>query len=204
MQIWEEGYFENITAPYGAVSFGRDARGLKPYPRLTWTTSASLANTVDVWINLGPARYWNDSSRIYAWFTGSNERSTDMQTPEGNFYEEEPVAGSPLRPSDLAVAMLALYSIIRTAFVKIPGAYPVSNSNPKFTRASTSTPPAVTEPTTSTAQETPAKTANLTLYTVAAIVVVLGALAGLFALRLSRKKKHKRPASRRSTRSRKR
>jgi len=203
MQIWEEGYVENITAPYGAVSFGRDADGLKPYPRLTWTTSATLANTVDVWINLGPARYWNDSSRIYAWLTGSNERSTDMQTPEGNFYEEEPVARSPLRPSDLAVAMLALYSIIRTAFVKIPGTYPVSNSNPKFTRTSTSTPPAVTEPTTSTAQETPAKTANLALYTVAAVVIVLVALAGLFALRLSGKKKHRRPVSRRSTRSRK-
>ncbi len=206
MQSWEEGYVENVTDTYGAVSFGRNVDGVVLYPRLTWTTSATLADTVDVWINLGPARYWNDSSRIYAWLTGSNERSTDMQTPEGNFYEEEPVAGSPLRPSDLAVAMLALYSIIRTAFVKIPGTYPVSNSNPKFTRTSTSTstPPAVTEPTTSTAQETPAKTTNLTLYTVAAIVVVLGALAGLFALRLSAKKKHKRPVSRRSTRSHKR
>jgi len=205
MQIWEEEYVENITAPYGAVSFGRDAGGLKPYPRLTWTTSATLANTVDVWINLGPARYWNDSSRIYAWLTESNERSTDMQTLEGNFYEEESVAGSLLRPSDLAVAMLALYSIIRTAFVKIPGTYPVSNSNPpKFTRTSRSTSSAVTHSTGTAPQEITMAPTNLLLYAAAAIVVVLGALVGSFVLRLRGKKRHKRPTSPRATRSRKR
>ncbi len=74
MQEWEEGYAENITDPSGSVSFGRAAHGQIQYPRPTWTTSAMLAVTVDVWINLGPPKYWNDSSRIYGWLTGTNKR----------------------------------------------------------------------------------------------------------------------------------
>ncbi len=198
MQQWEEGYVENITDSYGGVSFGRDANGPIPYPRLTWTTSATLAATVDVWINLGPAKYWNDSSRIYAWLTGSDERSTDMQTPQGNFYEG-PVDGRQLRPSDLATTMLALYSIIRAAFVRIPGTYPVSVSNPpRFTRTSSSTNLVTTEPTISITQETSAALANFSLYAVVGLVVVIGVFAGLYAFKSRTKKKRKRSRIRRS------
>jgi hypothetical protein len=198
MQQWEEGYVENITDSYGGVSFGRDANGPIPYPRLTWTTSATLAATVDVWINLGPARYWNDSNRIYGWLTGNNERSTDIQTPEGSFYEGL-VAGSPLPPSNLATDMLALYSIIRAAFVKIPGTYPVSVSNPpRFTRTSSSTHLVTTEPTITITHETGAAFANFSLYAAAGLVIVIGAFAGLYAFKWKTMAKRKRSGIRRS------
>ncbi len=197
MQQWEEGYVENITDSYGGVSFGRVANGPIPYPRLTWTTSATLAATVDVWIDLGPAKYWNDSSRIYAWLTGSNERSTDIQTPQGSFYEGL-VAGDTLPPSNLATDMLALYSIIRAAFVKIPGTYPVSVSNPRFTRTTSSTHLATTEPTIIMTHETGAAFANFSLYAAVGLVIVIGAFAGSYAFRSRTRKKRKRSGIRRS------
>jgi hypothetical protein len=199
MQIWEEGYVESVTDPSGAVSYGRDAQGLKQYPRPTWTTSAMLADTVDVWINLGPPRFWNDSSRIYAWLTGTSGRSIDMQSSTGSFYAEESVAGGPLRPSDLATSMLALYAVIRTKFVKIPGTYPVSNSNPpKFTRPSSSNTTTGPQTTMSVTQvESPESTISL-YYVAAGTTIVLGALVGIFALRLRRGKRRSARSSRSS------
>ena len=199
-QQWEEGYVENIMDSYGGVSFARDANGLIPYPKLTWTTSAMLAATVDVWINLGPARYWNDSNRIYGWLNGNNERSTDLQTPEGSFYAGL-VAGGPLPPSNLAIDMLALYSIIRAAFVKIPGTYPVSASNPRFARTSSSTQLASTEPPITITHETGAAFANFSLYAVAGLVVAIGVFAGLYSFKSRTRKKRKRSRTRRSART---
>ena len=198
MQQWEEGYVENIMDSYGGVSFGRDANGPIPYPKLTWTTSATLAATVDVWINLGPAKYWNDSTRIYGWLTGNNERSTDVQTPEGSFYTGL-VAGGTLSPSNLATDMLALYSIIRAAFVRIPGTYPVSVSNPRFTRTS-SLAQLVTTKSTIT-QETGAAVANYSLYAAVGLAVVIGAFVGLYAFKLRTGKKRKRSRIHRSGRT---
>ncbi len=202
MQDWEEGYVENITDNYGGVSFGRDAHGPTTYPRRTWTVSATLAATVDVWINLGPAKYWNDSSRIYAWLTGSNGRSPDMQTPRGNFYEGI-FQGTTLHASDLASTMLALYSIIRAAFVSIPGTYPVTFTNPKFTRTISSTSIVVSQSTNSTIHDTTAPPENLVLYAIVGLVAV-GIAVGLFTFKWNARKKHKGSAISRPAHSRKR
>lgn len=190
MQEWEEGYVENIRDYRGGVSFGRGVNGTLPYPRLTWTASGTLAATVDVWINLGPEKYWNDSSRIYGWLTGNNERSTDLQTSQGNFYEGLDPNGA-LRTTDFATTVLTLYSLVRAAFVSIPGTYPVSFPNQKFTKTTSSTTMVPSQSTPSITHEAIAPPENLNLY-VAAVLAVIGVLAGMFAFKWGARKKRKR------------
>jgi len=103
-----------------------------------------------------------------------------------------------LRPSDLATTMLALYSIIRAAFVRIPGTYPVSVSNPRFTRTSSSTHLTTTEPTITITHEAGAAFANLSLYAAAGLLVVIGTFAGLYAFKSRARKNRKRSGIRRS------
>jgi len=128
MVAWAKGYEERIADTMGGLPYGRVAVGQINYPETTEAASATLVAMVDVWINLGPPVYWNDSARIYSWLIGHNSQSADLQTSQGNFYAGLSDSGL-ISTSNLTSTLIALYSFIRAEYVSIPGTYPV----PEFT-----------------------------------------------------------------------
>ena len=127
---WMVGFVEKMFDSWGGAQYARTAGGIISYPKTTMTVSSILQASVDVWINIGPRVYWNDSQRLYEWMTGNNELSVDLQSAvniagsSGGFYEGIAQNGT-LTYSDLALSALALYAMVRAAFVSIPGDYPV-------------------------------------------------------------------------------
>lgn len=199
MQDWEEGYVEKSADSYGGVAYGRGANGPIAYPKLTWTTAATLAATVDVWINLGPPKYWNDSSKIYSWLTGNNERSTDIQTPQGDFQGGIAIGGR-LLPSDLGDSMLMLFAVIQAAFVSIPGTYPVTNAKQRTTETVSSENITLTQSNYSTTKETNQSAQNLQLYAITGLVI-LALMLGLVAYKRTIPRKAKRSSKPRKART---
>jgi hypothetical protein len=169
-----------------------------------------LQATVDVWINIGPEIYWNDSSRLYEWMTGKNELSIDLQSEMnlagsgGRFYAGIDRSGT-IGNTELSVDALALYSLVRAAYVSIPGDYPVSFES-TTTRTSSATIEQTTGETTArttTTQPTTEQGPYFLLATVVIIAVVF--LAGALALKAKRSRiraKVRKP-SRRTARRRK-
>ena len=128
MVAWAQGYEERVADMMGGLAYGRGAASLIRYPETTQAAAATLVAMVDVWINLGPPVYWNDSARIYSWIIGYNPQSIDLQTAEGGFYAGLTDNGL-ISTADPTSTLLALYSFIRAQYVSIPGTYPV----PEFT-----------------------------------------------------------------------
>ncbi len=127
---WMVGFVERLFDSWGGIAYGRGTGGVISYPKTTMGVTSVLQATVDVWINLGPEVYWNDSSRLYDWITGKNELSTDLQSATGpagggGFYAGIDRNGT-IGYADLGVDALALYALVRAAYVSIPGEYPVS------------------------------------------------------------------------------
>jgi len=197
MQDWAQGYVEKIMDASGGTSYGRNASGLIPYPKLTQTTSVALAAMVDVWIDLGPPVYWDDCSRLYGWIVGSNKQAVDMQTDSGGFYAGLDSSGI-LSNTDLTTTALTLYSLIRAQYVSIPGTYPIQ-------RSSTATEGSTTIVNQSAARKTQAAVTNSAsqvsstgpLVLGVAGLVVLGIGAGLYAFRLRGRKRTRRDGRRR-------
>jgi hypothetical protein len=127
---WMVGFLERMFDSWGGTQYARGAAGIVSYPKTTMAMSSVLQAAVDVWINIGPRLYWDDSQRLYKWITGSNELSIDLQSATGiageagGFYEGIGQNGT-MTYSDLGISALALYAIVRAAFVSIPGEYPV-------------------------------------------------------------------------------
>jgi hypothetical protein len=127
---WMVGYLERMFDSWGGTQNARTTAGITSYPKTTMATLSVLQAAVDVWINIGPRVYWDDSQRLYKWITGGNERSIDLQSATniagegGGFYEGIWQNGT-MTGSDLGLSALALYAIVRAAFVSIPGEYPV-------------------------------------------------------------------------------
>jgi hypothetical protein len=127
---WMTGFVERMFDSWGGAQYARTAGGIISYPKTTITVSSILQASVDVWINIGPRVYWNDSQRLYEWITGKNELSVDLQSAvniagnSGGLYEGIAESGT-LTYSDLRLSALALYAMVRAAFVSIPGDYPV-------------------------------------------------------------------------------
>ena len=123
-KMWADTYEEKILDEWGGVSFSRTSSGLNSYPKTSDDAAVILAAMVDVWVNLGPPIYWNDSARIYAWMIGNNERGLDLQAPTGSFlfgFDQNQV----LAQSNITTTTLVLYSLIQAQFISIPGQYPV-------------------------------------------------------------------------------
>jgi hypothetical protein len=127
---WMVGFVERMFDSWGGTQYARTAAGITAYPKTTMAMSSVLQAAADVWINIGPSVYWSDSQRLYNWITGNNERSIDLQSATniegegGGFYEGIWQNGT-VTGSDLGLSALALYAIVRAAFVSIPGKYPV-------------------------------------------------------------------------------
>jgi hypothetical protein len=127
---WMVGFLERMFDSWGGTQYGRAAAGITSYPKTTMSMSSVLQTAVDVWINIGPEVYWDDSQRLYNWITGSNELLIDLQSAtnlageDGGFYEGIGQNGT-LTYSDLGISALVLYAVVRAAFVSIPGEYPV-------------------------------------------------------------------------------
>ncbi len=130
MILWEENFVEKILDGWGGPVNGRSKAVVQQSWQTTSGATSVLQAAVDVWINIGPPRYWNDSARVYHWLTGNNELLVDLQGPPGlagigrGFY-----AGiahqQVLNSSDLWSSALALYALIRADFVAVTGKYPV-------------------------------------------------------------------------------
>ena len=127
---WMVGFVERLLDSWGGAQYARTASGIIPYPKTTLAMSSVLQAAVDVWINIGPEVYWNDSQRLYDWIAGGNELSIDLQSAAniagevGGFYEGVGQNGT-MTYSDLGLSALALYAMVRAAFVSIPGDYPI-------------------------------------------------------------------------------
>jgi hypothetical protein len=135
---WMVGYLERMLDSWGGTQSARTAAGITSYPKTTMAMSSVLQAAVDVWINIGPRVYWDDSQRLYRWITGSNELSLDLQSATniagdaGGFYEGIGQNGT-MTGSDLDLSALALYAVVRAAFVSIPGEYPVPEFPSEYT-----------------------------------------------------------------------
>jgi hypothetical protein len=180
-KLWADGYVEKILDRWGGVSFSRNEAGVTAYPKTTRDASATLAAMVDVWINLGPPTYWNDSARIYAWMIGSNENSIDLQSQSGDF--QYALQNHTTTSSDLGTTSLAVYSLIRAQYISIPGEYPVqvaktTKSSNIVSRFSTS----------ETATVTGSNEKPNTYQIVAAVAIVTVVLIGSFVAKKPRKK----------------
>jgi hypothetical protein len=127
---WMVGFLEKMFDSWGGTQNARGAAGIISYPKTTMAMSSVLQAAVDVWINIGPRVYWDDSQRLYKWITGGNELSIDLQSATniagdaGGFYEGIRQNGS-MTYSDLGISAFALYALARASFVSIPGEYPV-------------------------------------------------------------------------------
>jgi hypothetical protein len=127
---WMVGFLERMFDSWGGTQYARTATGITPYPKTTMAMSSVLQAAVDVWINIGPRVYWDDSQRLYKWVSGKNELSIDLQSATniagetGGFYEGIEPSGT-MTHCDLGISAFALYAIVRAAFVSIPGEYPV-------------------------------------------------------------------------------
>ena len=199
MRNWARGYVEKIMDAWGGVSYGRNSSGLISYPKLTQATSAALAAMVDVWIDLGPPVFWNDSSRLYGWVIGGNERSADLQTDAGGFYAGLDSHGI-MAGTDLTTTALTLYSLIRAQYVSIPGTYPVQTYFRSTTTSVKTT--TVGQATSSETQVTITNPANQTfnagpIIFGTALLIALGILGGFYAFGSWARKSKRRPARRR-------
>jgi len=169
-KVWADMYEEKILDQWAGVSFSRTPSGLNPYPKTTDDAATMLAAMVDVWVNLGPPIYWNDSARIYAWMIGNNERALDMQTPTGGFLLGLD-RNQALTQSDLTTTTLALYSLIQAQFISIPGEYPVGGFA-KTTKSGITT--SSQTPSTSAGQQpTQTLNSNFVAYMIAGFLVVI-------------------------------
>jgi hypothetical protein len=127
---WMIGFVERMFDAWGGAQYARRASGIISYPKTIMAMSSLLQAGVDVWIDIGPEVYWNDSQRLYDWITGGNEFSVDLQSAAnmagkvGGFYEGIGQNGT-MTYSDLGLSALTLYAIVRAAFVSIPGEYPI-------------------------------------------------------------------------------
>lgn len=134
---WAEGYVEKMLDRWGGIQAGRINGMIISYPKPVVAASATLVSMVDVWIDIGAPRYWNDSLGLYSWLTGENEYATDLQSAlnlnghGGGFYAGVDEGGV-IRSSDLFTTSFGLYAIIRAAFVRIPGVYPIPEFPPAF------------------------------------------------------------------------
>jgi len=207
---WMVGYVEKMFDSWGGIAYERTSGGVTPYPKTTMAISSVLQATVDVWINIGPEVYWNDSSRLYEWMTGKNELSLDLQSDmnlagsSGRFYAGIDRNGT-MGNTDVSVDALALYALVRAAYVSIPGDYPVS-----FETTTTRTSSATIEQTTeeATARTTTTQTTiEQSPYLLFGMVVIISLvfLAGALTLRAkrSRLRASVRKPSRRTARRRK-
>jgi hypothetical protein len=207
---WMVGFVERMFDSLGGIAYERTGGGVIRYPKTTMAVTSVLQATVDVWINIGPEIYWNDSSRLYEWMTGKNELSIDLQSEMnlagsgGRFYAGIDRSGT-IGNTELSVDALALYSLVRAAYVSIPGDYPVSFES-TTTRTSSATIEQTTGETTArttTTQPTTEQGPYFLLATVVIIAVVF--LAGALALKAKRSRiraKVRKP-SRRTARRRK-
>jgi hypothetical protein len=188
---WMVGFVERQFDSRGGVAYGRTSVGMISYPKTTMVVTWVLQATVDVWINIGPEVYWNDSSRLYEWLTGKNELSIDLQNATsvtgrgGGFYSGIERDGL-MKTSDLGVDALALYALVRAAYVSIPGQYPVSSAT--STTHTSSAPIQQTTEATTVATRSTQPTAERTPYfqygLVATVAVAL--LVGIVAFRARR------------------
>jgi hypothetical protein len=188
---WMVGYVEKMFDSWGGIAYERTSGGVIPYPKTTMAISSVLQATVDVWINIGPEVYWNDSSRLYEWMTGKNELSLDLQSDmtlagsSGRFYagiDRNGIMGN----TDLSVDALALYALVRAAYVSIPGDYPVSFET-TTTRTSAATIEQRTEETTArtTTTQTTIEQSPYLLFGMVVIISIVF-LAGALTLRAKR------------------
>jgi len=188
---WMVGFVERLFDSWGGIAYGRTSGGVIPYPKTTMAVTSVLQATVDVWINIGPEVYWNDSSRLYQWMTGKNELSIDLQSATsltgsaGGFYAGIDRNGT-IGYSDLGVDALALYAMVRAAYVSIPGEYPVSFAT-TTRRTSSTTIKQTTEETTerTTTTQPTGEQSSYFLYEIVVIATVVF-LAGALALRAKR------------------
>ena len=202
MQDWAQGYVEKTMDAWGGVAYGRNSSGLISHPKLTQATSATLAAMVDVWIDLGPPVFWNDSSRLYGWIIGGNEQSVDMQTDAGGFYAGLGSQGI-LPNTDLTTTAFALYSFIRAQYVSIPGTYPVQTTKSRTASITTTVGQATSSEAQSTITSPVKQTFNAgSIMFAIALLIALGILGGFFAFRsLGRKSKGRAARSRLRRRS---
>ena len=207
---WMVGYVEKMFDSWGGVAYERTSGSVIPYPKTTMAISSVLQATVDVWINIGPEVYWNDSSRLYEWMTGNNELSLDLQSDmtlagsTGRFYAGIDRNGT-MGNTDLSVDALTLYALVRAAYVSIPGDYPVSFET-TTTRTSSTTIEQTTEETTArtTTTQTTIEPSPYLLFGMAVVISIVF-LAGALTLRAKRSRlqaKVRKP-SRRTARRRK-
>jgi hypothetical protein len=135
---WMVGFLEKMFDSWGGTQNARAIAGITSYPKTTMAMSSVLQAAVDVWINIGPRVYWDDSQKLYKWIIGKNERSIDLQSATnivgrpGGFYEGIAQNGT-MTQSDLGISAFALYAIVRAAFVSIPGEYPVPEFREVYT-----------------------------------------------------------------------
>jgi hypothetical protein len=127
---WMVGFLERMFDSWGGTQYARTVADITSYPKTTLAMASVLEAAIDVWINIGPRSYWDDSQSLYKWITGSNELSIDLQLATniaeegGGFYEGIGQNGT-LTYSDLGLSALGLYALVRAGFVSIPGEYPV-------------------------------------------------------------------------------
>jgi len=114
---WMVGFVERMFDSWGGAQYARTASGTTLYPKTVMAVSSVLQAAVDVWINIGPEVYWNDSQRLYDWITGGNELSVDLQSAAnlagmvGGFYEGIGQNGT-MTTAMLALALILAFSLI--------------------------------------------------------------------------------------------
>jgi hypothetical protein len=140
MMDWIVGFVERTPDPWGGAQYARTASGIISYPKTTMALSSILQAAVDIWIDIGPRVYWDDSQRLYKWLVGGNELSVDLQSAVniagqgGGFYEGIGKNGT-MTYSDLGISAFGLYALVRAAFVSIPGDYPVPEFSSGYANA---------------------------------------------------------------------
>lgn len=128
MILWEEQFLEKTLDAWGGPQLARTGMGMIEYPKTIIAAASLLQAAVDVWINIGPPRYWYDAQRLYRWITGSNELSIDLQgliAGNGRAFFEGIKSSQLINSTDLWSSSITLYAIIRAGYVLISGQYPV-------------------------------------------------------------------------------
>ena len=125
MADWVSGFAEKMRDSYGGPYNGRTSTSLNEYPKTTRGAAWMLQALVDIWINLGGPRYYDNSQKSYDWIVGGNELGAELQQAssisgvQGGFYESIS-AGTVDRTSRTDVTASALYAFVRSAFVQVP------------------------------------------------------------------------------------
>jgi hypothetical protein len=129
---WTEKFVETTVDSWNGPQYGRSIAGLLPYPKETASGASLLQALVDVVINIGspyeecayPQCYWSEVSKVYEWFTGSNELSLDLQQAKdihggvGGFYTGIQSSGA-IMDSNVAVTAFALFAMVRASYIEV-------------------------------------------------------------------------------------